>query len=626
MSDDSLPWDRDLCLNLIIQLGELRQAMLAREARMRAALDRVLPAHRASARNLLHYLTLRSIDLRSVQDQLLRLGLSSLGQCESHVLANLDQVLGLLHRLTGQPWQDRSAQEPAGASSSRARRQRHAVKLLGPAPKQRPVRIMVTLPTEAATDDSLVHELVAAGMDVARINCAHGDASAWRAMAARVRRAAGARQRQVKILMDLAGPKIRTGEVATQLPVLKLKPGKDLLGRVSRPARLGLRPIGANVDLPGVDASVGVWEVWLERLKVGSHIEFHDARGAKRHLRVVQRDARGAIAESLQTAYLTSETLLVTGSDSGKKRHSTLVCQIENQPGTLRLRCGDKLRVTRDGLGQDIGLDGDHELAQIACTLPQVIDQVKVGERIWFDDGRIGGVICETRPDAMVVGITHAREGGGKLGADQGIKLPDSALDLPALTAQDLEDLRVVAAEADLVGLSFVHQCADVHLLRQQLQQLGREDMGMVLRIESRRGFENLPELLLASMCYPVTGIMIARGDLAVECGYERLAEVQQEILGCAEAAHLPVIWPTQVLASLDKDDLPSRADMPDAGLGVRAECVLLNQGPYIVDAVRTLDDILTRMGGHQARKRPFLRGLRAWDDPGSSPDKPQAC
>ena len=115
---------------------------------------------------------------------------------------------------------------------------------------------------------------------------------------------------------------------------------------------------------------------------------------------------------------------------------------------------------------------------------------------------------------------------------------------------------------------------------------------------------------MLAAMAAKGAGVMIARGDLAVECGYERLAEVQEEILWCAEAAHMPVIWATQVLESLAKTGLPSRAEISDAGLGVRAECVMLNKGPYITQAIHTLDDILKRMGGHQAKKRPLLR---AW-------------
>jgi len=88
---------------------------------------------------------------------------------------------------------------------------------------------------------------------------------------------------------------------------------------------------------------------------------------------------------------------------------------------------------------------------------------------------------------------------------------------------------------------------------------------------------------------------------------------VQEEILWCAEAAHMPVIWATQVLESLAKTGLPSRAEISDAGLGVRAECVMLNKGPFIAQAIHTLVDILQRMGGHQAKKSPLLRALQSW-------------
>ena len=138
----------------------------------------------------------------------------------------------------------------------------------------------------------------------------------------------------------------------------------------------------------------------------------------------------------------------------------------------------------------------------------------------------------------------------------------------------------------------------------------GRE-IGIILKIETRKAFESLPALLLAAMRSPSSGVMIARGDLAVECGYERLAEVQEEILWMAEASHTPVTWATQVLESLAKDGIPSRAEITDAAMGERAECVMLNKGPYILDAVRALDNILRRMQTHQRKKSAMLRELR---------------
>jgi pyruvate kinase len=103
---------------------------------------------------------------------------------------------------------------------------------------------------------------------------------------------------------------------------------------------------------------------------------------------------------------------------------------------------------------------------------------------------------------------------------------------------------------------------------------------------------------------------MVARGDLAVEVGFDRLAEVQEEIMWLAEAAHVPVIWTTQVLEGMAKRELPSRAEVSDAAFGVRAECVMLNKGPYIVETVAFLDDLLRRMGEHRSKGRPMLRRL----------------
>jgi pyruvate kinase len=179
------------------------------------------------------------------------------------------------------------------------------------------------------------------------------------------------------------------------------------------------------------------------------------------------------------------------------------------------------------------------------------------------------------------------------------------------MTAKDIEDLSFVAKHADVVELSFANSVQDVESLQQRLASSGSRQPAIVLKIETRHGFEDLPDMLLAAMRAPCCGVMIARGDLAVECGFERMAEVQEEILWICEAAHVPVIWATQVLENLAKEGMPSRAEITDAAMGDRAECVMLNKGPYVVSAVRALDDILRRMQTHQAKKGAMLRKLR---------------
>lgn len=278
----------------------------------------------------------------------------------------------------------------------------------------------------------------------------------------------------------------------------------------------------------------------------------------------------------------------------------------------LRLFVDDVLLLTRS---QEPGRPAEGEgaskrPARLACSLPQALDGVRVGDPVWFDDGKLGGVAERVDGDGVLVRVVHASAKGHSLEADDGINLPDSEIAICALTSKDYEDLSFVARHADLVGLSFVQRVEDVREIEARLEALGAPGMGLVLKIETRRAFEALPTLLLDVLGRRPIGVMIARGDLAIEVGYERLAEVQEEILWICEAAHVPVIWATQVLERLAKKGMPTRAEVTDAAMAERAECVMLNKGPYIVEAARMLDDILRRMESHQHKKRPTLRPL----------------
>jgi pyruvate kinase len=113
-----------------------------------------------------------------------------------------------------------------------------------------------------------------------------------------------------------------------------------------------------------------------------------------------------------------------------------------------------------------------------------------------------------------------------------------------------------------------------VRVLRERLVALGAGHLGLVLKGETRRGFEALPEILFAALAAPAAGIMIARGDLALERGRERLADVQEEILWDCARAHMPVVRATQVRETLARSGRPSRTGITDAAMGGRAECV----------------------------------------------------
>jgi pyruvate kinase len=113
---------------------------------------------------------------------------------------------------------------------------------------------------------------------------------------------------------------------------------------------------------------------------------------------------------------------------------------------------------------------------------------------------------------------------------------------------------------------------------------------------------------------------MIARGDVALGIGFARLAEMQEELLWLCEAAHVPVVWATEVLENLRKKGIFVRGEMTDAAMSGRAECGMLNRGPYLGQSIDVLQGLLMRMSEHQNKKTPRLRALHAWErEPGEA-------
>ena len=581
-----------------------------------------------SAINLLHYLELRTHDVRPMQQKLSYLGLSSLGRAEAHVMATVKAVLRTLYFLSGQELpQGFNAGTTVDFNESSELLESHTMSLMGPPPPSRSVRIMVTMPEEAATEPALVNDLLSAGMDCMRINCAHDDESAWTKMIEHLHE--GERQvgRKCRVLMDIPGPKLRTGAI-TSPAIIKCKPRRDEFGRVAAPARVWIYPAesaemsgpsGAQIQRPNADAHIPLPAAFVERLAAGDVVAFKDCRGAGRKLTIVGTAGECRWAESIHTFYLSPGVKFRwTQTNNVKDTAEAQVQAMAPSDPHISLKKGDTLLLTESqapGRGAVCDSAGNVlQLATVPCTLPEVFADLKPGEQIWFDDGKIGGVILHVDSTQVRVEITRCPGPIARLRPDKGINLPDSKLNLSALTKADLEKLPFLASHADLIGMSFIERSDDVLDLQERLKNLGGKLPGIVLKIETRRAFEALPALLLAAMRNPCAGVMIARGDLAVECGFERLAEIQEEVLWICEAAHMPVIWATQVLESLAKSGQPSRAEVTDAAMGVRAECVMLNKGPHILHAVKSLADILQRMQGHQHKKQSLLRQLHSWE------------
>jgi pyruvate kinase len=540
---------------IIHELEEVLAEMLSLEAQNGKAISGLPEEHRASASNLLHYLALRRRDIRLLQDRLAARGLSSLGRTEAHVLGAVRNVLNLLAGPgDGTPAAPR--EELTASADGQRLLERNTDRLLGSAPASRGVRIMVTMPSEAATDYELIHALLAGGMNCMRINCAHDDEAAWAGMIRHLRKAEAATGRTCKIQMDIAGPKLRTGLIEPGPAVVKVRPERDALGNVLQPARVWLTSADRPQAAPdGIAATLPVPESWLATLKPGDMIRFVDARGAKRAMRVVEINDAGCWAESTRTAYITPGMKLKAGRRTSRAPRKARVGALARQPQSIELRRGDTLILTRSlEPGHPAQYDqggGLEDPATIGVTLPGFFDAVREGDPIWLDDGKFSGAISEVHRDHVVVKIKQAPVAGAKLRSEKGINVPRTRLKGPALTADDVGMLAFIVQNADIIGFSFVRTEADIHDLQKHLAELKAEHLGIVLKIETRQGFEHLPALLLAAMKSRAVGVMIARGDLAIECGYERLAEVQEEILWIAEAAHAPVIWATQVLESL---------------------------------------------------------------------------
>jgi pyruvate kinase len=476
-------------------IADIRREGDEQAATWHPCIDRVGVA--ASAENLAYYMAFRRRDLRALQRSLMACGLSSLGRLESRVLPTLVAVKAALAALADLPPEEGPTSE-AFFAGERFLDERTR-ELLGPATSSHQHALLVTCPTEAADDPSFMLALARRRVEALRINCAHDSRTRWQRMIDHARAAEKSTDHSFKILMDLSGPKIRTGAV-------RLPDGQD------------------------------------------------------------------------------------------------------------RVRKGALLAIVLPGGLDRAALDDEH--FAVECTLPEALSAAKVGDRVYVDDGKLGAKIERIEPWGLVARTTRATLKGARLKSEKGLNFPDTALQIVALTDKDRADLDFVAAHADVIGFSFVQSAADVSMLQEALAERRPGDwqtLSLVLKIETADAVRNLPDIVVQAAGRQPTAIMIARGDLALEIGFARTAEMQEEILWIGEAAHVPVIWATQVLEHLVQKGTPSRGEMTDAAMASRAECVMLNKGPYLFDAIDELHELLQRMEEHQHKKTPQLRRLRSW-------------
>lgn len=594
---------------ILIQIDLILERIFEYENTYKNQIINVHPNYAESAKNLIHYLALRSFDYDVFQDKLSKAGLPNTSSSESSVLHNLLIYKTIIHHLL--KIEDvKNTYNYLTKRESKQLLKKHTNALFGEINRNRRTRIMVTQPINAAKDKNFAKNLTDLGMDCVRLNCAHDNEAIWNQIIINTKEA----NPNCKIMMDLGGPKLRTGKMKPGHKVIHIKPKRNTLGQVIAPAKVWLAPYGMlppkNIE---VDAIIPVNKKWLKKTRKGTYITFLDSRNKKCEITVEGKQGLGRWASCAQSAFVTTGTQLTVFLEKKSTSEIHTVHEMLPLEEVLFLFEGDILRLNKAPiLGEPTKYDeADNliEYAHISCTLPQLFSNVKKGELIYFDDGKIEGIIKEVETDFLLVEITNAKKRGSKLKAGKGINLPNTNIGINGLTEKDKEDLKFIVKNADAVNFSFVNSKNDVEDLLNELKKL-QGNLSIVLKIETKRAFKNLPSILLKAMeNYPI-GVMIARGDLAIETGWKNFAVIQEEILRISEAAHLPDIWATQVLENLAKKGTPTRAEITDAAASQRVECVMLNKGPYIEKAVKMLDKILCKMQLIQKKKMAVLPKL----------------
>lgn len=598
------------------QIAQIIQKSQDLEIKYLVQTTSVHPMYRKSAQNLVHYLAFRSFEIDVLQDKLRAIGLPSLTNIEGHVMESLLSIKTIINHLLG----EQKVETKKGViSSSKGRKilNKNTRELFGFKTKKRRTRIMVTLPSTAAEEPKFIRKMLRAGMNSARINCAHDDATVWKLMVNHLETAKKITGKSCKIMMDLGGPKLRTGPMVEGPKVMRIQPNRNDLGEVLAPAKIWIAPPDVLPPDDTADAIVPIDEQLLAKIKRGSKIIFVDSRGKTCSILITKKQGFGKWGLCRDSAYLTTGTEMEIHRTKKSGKEVIFVGEMLPLDQNLLLKPGDILLLKKDSEpGRNAVYDENGKLTQpafVSCTLPEIFDYVKAGEPIFFDDGKIEGIINEVGPEYLTINITYAKDLGTKLRSDKGINLPESDIPISGLTDKDKQDMEFVVNHADAVNFSFVNTPSDVLDLQNLMEYLGKE-VGIILKIETQKAFQNLPKIILQAMkSYPI-GVMIARGDLAIETGWKNFATIQEEILRICEAAHIPDIWATQVLENLAKKGVPSRAEITDASLAQRAECVMLNKGLYIEKAVKLLDRILIKMQRYQKKKDTILPKLRQAD------------
>jgi pyruvate kinase len=569
-----------------------------------------LSCHEESRDNLLAYLYVKemmSADLiQAIEDE----GLSSIYGHESHIISSLEL---LLRNLQVAVFQDTDVKKVTRQQAKHLIAER-ARTVLGESRRSRQTRIMVTLDEQLINEPETIEQLLLYDMDIARINCAHGSPEIWEKIIESVRQAEERLrekkqwEKRCRIYMDLPGPKIRVDHIVSNPYPVKLSVRKNEYGQPIQPVT-GFLYLHTPSYLPSEQSDVSfVLEAATNEnvtLVNGDELSFTDVRGRKRRLKVID-----VVTPSCFKVGLSNTAYIQEGIWFKHKRFSLLIQSVTPIPMKALIKKGTRLQIYFDQahLEEAAKMDGT---VKLTTTLSKALRNVRVGHRLYLDDGKIFATIQNVTNKYIEARVISVGRKIKTIKKGIGMNFPDSLIHLTVSspTDRDLQYIPFISKYADMIGLSFVHAPHDVAKLYHALVEHGAPDLTIIAKIETRAALHNFVRILLEGLKLPSFGVMIARGDLAIEVGFENMSIVQHAILTLCQAAHLPVIWATQVLENLAKKGVPARAEISDVSLGQKAQCVMLNKGPYIVDAVKMLTQVLEKEESHpQKRAKTIAR------------------
>jgi pyruvate kinase len=569
-----------------------------------------------SLQNVRAYVKLRSLDVREMQSNLTKIGLSSLGRAQSCVIDSINQDIVILSKLLNEEYTQTSADKKALTFKEAQEVMIQKSKIFGRLSENFKTKVMVTLPSEAKESPELIHELIAHGTSVFRINTAHDDALTWNTMAQIIKDENKKQDRNVKIYVDLAGPKNRTASIVKVFIPFKI-------GSWREPKRVEILPMRVphaitrkgNKDKLGSDTEpvLVVSDALFELCKSSVEIEIDDfERDRNQFYKLIQEDGKIFIHANKKITIFEDTTLQIAHDDTST---ASALYSMELLPQEIRLFRGDKIIITKEDIQgcADFEYDGMNYEAVIGCTNKEIFPYVKVGDDIFIDDGKIGCKVFATDKIGVLCDVFLAKESGTALREEKGINFPNTDLQLSAITPTDEKNFEDIVDFADIIGISFAQSADDIEMLQSMLLSKNKSSTAIAPKIETKSALENLPQILEQLIKWENYALMIARGDLAIEIGFDNLPYIQEEIFGICEAAHVPVIYATQILEGKMKNNLPSRAEVTDAAFAQRADCVMLNKGPFVVDTVVSIKNILRKVHTQFQKNRQLLSVCETW-------------